>query len=114
MSPVSTSLRLVDRGAWLSVNGTRELGISDLWRFTGTEFCDCEVTDFLAEGFSELGVHSDSVEARLAGRCIQCGATGTTEWVTLGNIVDGDERTFRPVDPDTVQVLSMTALEDGT
>lgn len=111
---MTTSLRLVDRGAWLSVNGTRELGISDLWRFTGTEFCDCEVTDFLAEGFSELGVDSDSVEARLNGRCIQCGAAGTTEWITLGHIVDGDEQAFRSVDPDTVQILSSTPPEDST
>lgn len=103
---MTTSLRLVDRGAWLSVDGTRELGISNLWRLTETEFCGCDVTDFLAEGFTEIGVDAASVEARLSGRCIQCGVEGTTEWIMLGRIADRDERTFLPVDNDAVQTVS--------
>lgn len=104
-SRVTTSVRHVDRGAWLSVDGTRELGVSELWRLVDPAFCGCEVTDFLAEGFVEIGADGTAVEARLAGRCVQCGEEGTTGWVTLGHMVEGG-RQFRPVDPDTVQSVS--------
>lgn len=100
------SVRHVDRGAWLSVNGTRELGVSNLWWFTDIEFCDCEVTDFLAEGFAEIGVDGSNIEARLAGRCIQCGTEGTTHWLTLGRMTGAADREFHPVDRNAIQDLS--------
>lgn len=106
---MTTSVRHVDRGAWLSVDGTREIGVSDLWQFVDSEFCDCDVTDFLAEGFAEIGVDSAAIEARLAGRCVRCGAEGTTDWVTLGRLVDTGEREFLSVDCDSVQLLSTGA-----
>ncbi|MBX0296779.1 hypothetical protein [Haloarcula nitratireducens] len=105
-SSVPISVRHVDRGAWLSVNGTRELGVSTLWQFTDSEFCECNVTDFLAEGFAEIGVDGDSVEARLAGRCIQCGSEEITPWLTLGRVIGAADREFYPVDQDAVQDLS--------
>lgn len=108
---VTTSVRHVDRGAWLSVDGTRELGVSELWRLVDPAFCDCDVTDFLAEGFVEIGADGTAVEARLAGRCVRCGEEGTTGWVTLGGIVDTDDREFRPVDPDAVQFVSHRTAE---
>ncbi|MFC6823803.1 hypothetical protein [Halopelagius fulvigenes] len=79
---------------------------------TETEFCSCDVTDFLAEGFTEIGVDAASVQARLSGRCIQCGTEGTTEWMTLGRIVERDERAFLPVDNDAVQALSQRSSND--
>lgn len=106
---MTTSVRHVDRGAWLSVDGTRELGVSDLWRFTGAGFCECAVTDFLAEGFAEIGVDGADVEARLAGRCIQCGNEGVSGWLTLGRMVDGSDRQFDAVDRGAVQHLSPPA-----
>lgn len=102
---MTTSVRHVDRGAWLSVGGTRELGISGLWRFSDETFCDCSVTDLLAEGFVEVGVDGSRVEARLAGRCIQCGAESTSDWLTLGRVV-GDGCGFFAVDRDAVQIPS--------
>lgn len=73
---MSTSIRPVDRGAWLSVNGNRKLGISDLWPLARSDLCECQVTDFLAEGFAEIGVDPPNIEARFAGRCITCGTKG--------------------------------------
>lgn len=103
---MATTVRHVDRGAWLSVDGTREFGVSGLWRFTDETFCDCDVSDFLAEGFAEISVDWIRIEARLAGRCIQCGSEGTTGWLTLGRMVETDELRFHPVDADAVQILS--------
>ena len=104
-----TTVRHVDRGAWLSVNGTRELGVSDLWRFSDAEFCTCEVTDFLAESFTEIGVDRTDIEARLAGRCIKCGVEGSTRWLTLGRVVGAADRDFHPADRSAVQNLSSPA-----
>jgi len=98
-----TTVRHLDRGAWLSVDGNRELGISNLWPLARSEFCDCRVTDFLAEGFVEIGVDPPDVEARFAGRCIACGTEGTTDWLTLGRANPG-EGAFRAVDPDSLHV----------
>lgn len=109
-----TSVRHVDRGAWLSVDGTRELGVSTLWRFTNAEFCDCDVTDFLAEGFAEMGVDGTGIEARLAGRCIQCGVEGATPWLTLGGIVGRVNREFHPVARDAVQRPAPSTSTDPT
>ena len=106
---MTTSIRHVDRGAWLSINGTRKLGVGDLWRFAGVDFCECDVTDFLIEGFTEIGVDSGNVEARLVGQCIQCGSEGTTDWIKLGRIVDAARQEFYKVDQDAVQLLSSTA-----
>jgi len=103
LTPVTTSVRHVDRGAWLSVDGTKEIGISDLWQFVDPEFCGCDVTDFLAQGIVELGIEGTTIEARLAGQCIQCGVDGTTGWVKLGRIVTTDDQQFYPMDPAAVQ-----------
>ena len=105
---MTTSVRHVDRGAWLSINGTRELGVGDLWRFAGIEFCDCDVTDFLIEGFAEIGVDSRNIEAQLTGQCIQCGSEGTTDWMRVGRIVYEVGQKFYRVDRNAVQLLSST------
>ncbi len=102
---MTTSVRHVDRGAWLSVDGTRELGVSELRQLAAPGFCRCDVTDFVTEGFVEIGVDGRAVEARLEGSCIRCGTEGTTGWVTLGRIVDGSEMQFYLVDRDAVQFV---------
>lgn len=95
------SLRTVDRGAWLSVNGTRELGISNLWPLVESDICTCKITDFLAEGIVEIGVDPPNIEARFTGRCIACGTEGMTDWLVLGRVNPVDE-TFLSVDPDSI------------
>jgi len=105
---MTRTVRHVDRGAWLSVDGTREFGVSGLWQIAGGGFCECAVSDVLAEGFADIGVDAMQIEARLAGRCIQCGTEGTTDWLMLGRMVETDELTFHPVDTDAVQLQSQT------
>nr|WP_122089938.1 hypothetical protein [Halalkalicoccus subterraneus] len=101
---MSTSIRTVDRGAWLSVNGNRELGISDLWPLARSDLCECHVTDFLAEGFAEIGVDPPNIEARFTGRCITCGTEGTTGWLLLGRVVNPADGDFLGVDPDHIHI----------
>jgi len=98
---MATDVHQLDDGAWVSVNDTREVNVSDLWRLAGGGFCSCQLTDFLAEGFVEVGVDGGNVEARIAGQCIQCGASGVTGWLTLGR-VDPETGDFRPVVPESV------------
>lgn len=99
-----TTVRHLDRGAWLSVNGNRELGISNLWPLARSDFCDCKITDFLAEGFVEIGVEPPDIDARFAGRCITCGTEGTTDWLILGRVTDPDNGNFLAVDPGSLHV----------
>lgn len=98
-----TSIRTVDRGAWLSVNGTRELGISDLWLLAKSDLCSCDQTDFLAEGIAEIGIDPPNIEAQFTGRCIACGTEGTTGWLVLGRVNPVDQ-TFLGVDPESIHV----------
>jgi hypothetical protein len=100
---VPTAVHQLDDGAWISVNDAREVNVSDLWRLARHEFCDCGLADVLAEGFVEVGVAGGNVEGRIAGQCIQCGASGVTDWLTLGR-VDPETGAFRPVVPESVHV----------
>jgi len=97
---VVTSVHQLDDGAWLSVDDIREVNVGDLWPVVG-DFCGCSVADLLAEGFVEVSVDGRSVEARVAGQCIACGASGVTDWLELGRVVDGR---FRSVDPTSVHL----------
>lgn len=100
---MTTSIHQLDDGAWLSVNDARRINVSDLWWLARHDFCGCEMADFLAEGFVEIGVDPPDVEGRIAGQCIECGESGVTEWLTLGR-VDPDTGTFYAVVPDSVHV----------
>jgi len=97
-----TAVHQLDDGAWISVNDTREVTVSDLWRLATNEFCSCRLTDFLSEGFVEVAADGPRVEARVAGQCIRCGASGVTGWLTLGR-VDPDTDTFYPVAPGAIR-----------
>jgi hypothetical protein len=97
-----TDVHQLDDGAWISVNDTREVNVSDLWRLVGHDICACETADFLAEGFVEVGVDHPSIQARIAGQCIRCGASGVTGWLTIGRVVDPDNGEFYGVDPNSV------------
>jgi len=98
---VPTEVHQLDDGAWISVNDSREVGVSDLWLLSDHGVCDCEVADFLAEGVVAVGVDPPDVQARFAGRCIRCGTEAVTGWLTVGR---ADPRTgdFRAVDPESI------------
>ncbi|WP_101294066.1 hypothetical protein [Halegenticoccus soli] len=96
---MSVALRTLDDGAWISVNDTREVSVSELWRFPGGNFCSCDLSDVVVEGFVETGVDGRTVEVRAYGQCIACGAKATTDWLPVGRVVDGE---FRDVDRESV------------
>lgn len=96
---MSVALRLLDDGAWVSVNDQRRVSVSELWQFPDPEFCDCELTDLVVEGFLEVGADGRTVETRVYGQCIACGTKSTTGWLPVGRIVDGE---FRDLDRESV------------
>lgn len=97
------SIHQLDDGAWLSVNDSRAVPVSELWPLARHDVCDCELADFLAEGFVEVGVDWPDVEGRVAGQCVRCGASGVTGWLALGR-VERESGEFRRVDPSGVHV----------
>ncbi|WP_276299669.1 hypothetical protein [Halorussus lipolyticus] len=101
------SIHQLDDGAWLSVNDERSVPVSELWLLGQHDFCDCDLADFLAEGFVEVGVEWPAVEARVAGQCVACGASGVTDWLTLGR-VDRDTGRLRRVAFSAVQLPRRT------
>lgn len=100
---MTTDVHQLDDGAWVSVNDSREVNVSDLWRLARHDFCSCRLADFLAEGFVEVGADGANVQGRIAGRCIQCGEEGVTDWLTLGR-VDARTGEFSPVVPESVHL----------
>lgn len=100
---MATSIHQLDDGAWLSVNDTRVVNVSDLWWLARHEFCSCEPADFLAEGFVEIGVDHPNIEGRIAGQCIECGQSGVTAWLTLGS-ADPESGEFLAVEPTSVHI----------
>lgn len=103
---MSVALRLLDDGAWVSVNDQRQVSVSELWRFPDPEFCDCEMPDLVVEGFVDVGVDGRTVETRVYGQCIVCGTKSTTGWLPVGRIVDGEF-----VDLDRESVLCPTGVD---
>jgi hypothetical protein len=99
-----TDVHQLDDGAWISVNDSREVNVSDLWLLARHEFCACEMADFLAEGIVEVGVDWPDVEARFAGQCIQCGESGVTDWLAVGRVIDPADGEFYGVVPESVHV----------
>jgi hypothetical protein len=93
---MDVSVRVLDDGAWISIGGSREVGVSEIWRLDEHELCGCETADVLLEGFFDARMRGDGVEARPVGRCIACGTQGSLGWLTVGHL-DGGE--FEAVDP---------------
>lgn len=85
---MSVSLRVLDDGAWVSVNDERRVGVSELW-LLDDGFCSCSLADVVVEGFLDVGVDGRTVDARVYGRCIVCGASGTTGWLPVGRVREG-------------------------
>ncbi|MBB6646786.1 hypothetical protein [Halobellus ruber] len=87
---MTTRLRVLDDGAWLSVDDTRRVSVSELWRLDAPDFCECALADLVVENFLDVGVDGRTVTARVYGQCIACGTKSTVEWVPVGRIVDGE------------------------
>ncbi|SFR49658.1 hypothetical protein [Halogeometricum limi] len=96
---MTVALRILDDGAWVSVNDDRKVSVSELWRFPDPEFCGCDLTDMVVEGFVEVGVDGRTIEVRAYGQCIACGASATTKWLPVGRVVDGS---FHDIDRESV------------
>lgn len=82
---MTVSVRILDDGAWLSVDDERAVGVGGLWRLGG--FCDCATADFVLEGFTHVGVAGRTVEVRVYGTCIRCDESATTDWLPVGRIL---------------------------
>jgi len=96
---MTTRLRVLDDGAWLSVDDTRRVSVSELWRVDAPDVCECDLADLVVENFLAVGVDGRTVTARVYGQCIVCGTKSTVEWVPVGRIVDGE---FADIDRDGV------------
>ena len=101
---MTTDVHQLDDGAWISINDSREVNVSELWLLAASDFCDCEPADLLAEGFVETGVDHPDIQARIAGQCITCGASGVTDWLTVGRVVAPDSGEFYPVVYESVHL----------
>ncbi|WP_199241436.1 hypothetical protein [Halorubrum sp. ARQ200] len=87
---MTTRLRVLDDGAWISVNDSREVRVSELWRLDTPDLCQCALTDLVVENFQSVGVDGSTVEAKVYGQCISCGTTGITGWIPIGRVRGGD------------------------
>jgi len=97
---VTTRLRVLDDGAWISVNDDRKVRVSELWRLDASDLCECALTDLVVENFQAVGVDGSTVEARVYGQCIACGESGTTGWIPVGRIHGGS---FAEIDRNAVR-----------
>ncbi|WP_142857724.1 hypothetical protein [Salinigranum halophilum] len=96
---MSVALRILDDGAWISVNDERRVSVSELWRFDDPGFCACALPDLVVENFQEVGVDGRTVGTRVYGQCIACGETGVTPWLPVGRIVEG---AYHDIDRESV------------
>ncbi len=87
----------LDDGAWISVDDSREVGVSDVWTVSSGQFCGCETAHVLLEEFSGVGVPDSRVVASGVGMCIDCGTRGDLEKLPVGRIVDGEFEPYAPV-----------------
>jgi len=91
---MSVALRILDDGAWLSVDDQRRVSVSELWRLDAPEFCECDLVDFIAEGFTEVSADGRDVAVTTYGQCIACGASGVPGKLPVGRIRDGEYKGY--------------------
>ncbi|OIB58122.1 hypothetical protein [Natrialba sp. SSL1] len=106
---MTIALRTLDDGAWISVNDSREVGVSDIWTLPAREFCGCETPHVMLEGFSGVDLRGvdTHVIADAVGMCIDCGTRDGIESLPVGRIVDGE---FKRYEPESVQSPSVDAV----
>jgi len=92
---VSVAIRVLDDGAWVSVDDERRVSVSELWR-VGGDVCACsdDLADFVVEGFTAVGADGRTVTADVYGQCIRCGADATVRTIPVGRVVDGEFRSL--------------------
>lgn len=91
---MSVALRILDDGAWLSVNDQRRVSVSELWRGYAPEFCECALVDFIAEGFTNVSADGRDVAVTTYGQCIACGESGVPGRLPVGYIHKGEYRNY--------------------
>ncbi len=96
------ALRTLDDGAWISVNDSRQVSVSDVWTLSRGVFCSCEPAYVLLEGFVDVGVDGSIVTADAVGQCLDCGTRDSIDRLPIGRIVDGE---FEPYEPESVQSI---------
>lgn len=97
---MTTSLRTLDDGAWISVNDSRAVGVSEIWPLATTAFCGCETAHLLLEAFYDVSVAEGRIVAGAVGQCIACGESGSIDGLPVGRVIEGE---FYRYDPGTVQ-----------
>ncbi len=89
---MSVAVRLLDDGAWVSVNDERRVAVGELWRVADPAFCACRPTEFAVEGFTDCGVAGRTITVTSYGTCIRCGTADTTSGVPVGRVRRGSFR----------------------
>ncbi|ADB61725.1 hypothetical protein Htur_2856 [Haloterrigena turkmenica DSM 5511] len=107
---MTIALRTLDDGAWISVNDSRQVSVSDVWTLSRGVFCDCEPAYVLLEGFTDVGVDGSIVTADAVGQCLECGTRDSIDRLSIGRVIDGE---FEPYDPESVQSLVEPDAETG-
>jgi hypothetical protein len=100
---MATELRVLDDGAWVSIDNERRVPTSDIWRFVAVDFCDCATAFVLLEAFTRVGVDGREVVVDGVGRCVDCGEKHTFSGLGVGRVLDD---AFHPYPPDGVRVGS--------
>ena len=96
---MAIALRTLDDGAWISVNDSREVGVSDVWILEREECCSCPLSYVLLEGFTDVRVDGTHVVAGTVGRCLECGQRVSIDRLPVGRVIDGE---FERYDPASV------------
>ncbi|MDG5818869.1 hypothetical protein [Natronococcus sp. A-GB7] len=99
---MTIAVRTLDDGAWISVNDSRQVSVSDVWTLSHGTFCGCEPAYVLLEGFFGVDVSGSIVVADTVGRCLDCGTQDSIDRLPVGRIVDGE---FKPYGPEGVQSI---------
>lgn len=97
---MATELRVLDDGAWVSVDNERRVPTSDVWPFVSTDFCDCDTAAVLVEAFTSVGVDGREVDVDGVGTCVDCGDGHTFSGLAVGRVLDG---AFHPYPPGSVR-----------
>ncbi|NHN41701.1 hypothetical protein G9C85_08650 [Halorubellus sp. JP-L1] len=100
---MTTQLRVLDDGAWVSVDNRRQVATTDVWPFVATDFCSCSTAFVLLEAFTDVGVDGREVVVDGVGRCVDCGEKQTFAGLGVGRVLDGS---FRAYPPDGVRATS--------
>jgi len=95
---MTTELRVLDDGAWISVDNRRRVTTTDIWPFVATEFCSCATAFVLLEAFTSVGVDGREVVVDGVGRCVDCGEKRTFDGLGVGRVLDGEFRAYPPGD----------------